>query len=86
VGLAGALTGVDPHLAVEIGAIVESDAIAPLAAFATPDLAPLVEELATEIDKARARAALLTYDDALAFIFDAIDRLIAEHDTPGPAT
>ena len=85
IGLAGSLAGVDRLVAVEIGAIVESDAIAPLAAFATPDLAPLVEEFAAEIDAARARAATLSYDDALAFVFDAIERLIAEHGTPGPS-
>ena len=43
--LAGSLTVVDPLMAVEIGAITESDAIAPLAAFPTPDLASLAEEL-----------------------------------------
>ena len=69
-------------MAVEIGAIIESDAIAPLAAFPTPDLAPLAEEFAAEIDAARIRAAVMSYDDALAFLFDTIDRLIAEHGPP----
>ncbi len=59
--------------------VIESDTIAPVPAFATPDLAPLVEELPDEIDAARVRAATMSYDDAIAFIFDAIDRLIAEH-------
>ena len=81
--LSGALTDVDPLVAVEIGAIVESDAIAPLAVFATPDLAPLVDDLATEIDAARTRAASMSYEDALAFVFDAIDRLIDEQGPPG---
>jgi hypothetical protein len=79
VALAGSLADVDPRVAVEIGAIAESDAIAPLAAFATPALAPLVGQLTAEIDEARVRVATMSYDDALAFIFDAIDRLIAEH-------
>jgi hypothetical protein len=81
--LSGALAGVAPLVAVEIGAIVESDAIASLAPFATPDFAALVEKLATEIDAARTRAASMSYDDALAFVFDAIDRLIAEQGLPG---
>jgi hypothetical protein len=57
--------------------------IAPLAAFPTPDLAPLAQEFAAEIDAAHSRAAGMSYDDALAFAFDTIDRLIAEH---GPST
>ena len=82
-GMAGALATVDPLTAVEISAIVESDAIAPLqTAFTTPDLIPLVEEYAAEIDAARVRAATMSYDDAIAFIFDAIDRLIAQHSPP----
>ena len=66
ISLASGLAGVNPLMAVEIAAIVESDAIAPIAAFASPDLAPLVEELATETEAARARAATMSYDDAIA--------------------
>jgi hypothetical protein len=83
VALAGTLARIDSLLAVEIAAIAESDAIAPVGAFVTPDLAPLVDELATEIDAARNRAATMSYDVALAFVFDAIDRLISVHDPPG---
>ena len=79
ISLASGLAGVNPLMAVEIAAIVESDAIAPIAAFASPDLAPLVEELATETEAARARAATMSYDDAIDVVFGAIDRLIAEH-------
>jgi hypothetical protein len=82
--LAGALAGVEPLVAVEMAAIIESDAIAHIAAvLATPDFAPLVEDLAIEIDAARARAASMSYDDALAFVFDAIERLIDEQGLPG---
>ena len=75
-----ALAGVDPLMAVEISAIVESDAIAPARRIRhVARLAPLVEELPTEIDAARRTPATMSYDDAIAFVFGAIDRLIAEH-------
>jgi class 3 adenylate cyclase len=38
-----------------------------------------------EIDAARARLATMSYDDAVAFVFDAMDRLIAEHGSAGTA-
>ena len=79
-GLAGALAASDPLVAVEISAISESDAIAPAPAFATRDVAPLLEDLATEVDDARRRAATMSYDDAIAFIFGTLDRLTAEHE------
>ena len=55
---------------------------APFAAFATSTLAQLVEDLPAETDAARARAATMSYNDALAFLFHAIDTLIAEHGPP----
>ena len=64
----------------EFAAIAESDAITHHAAFAMPELVPLAEELASEVDAARARAATMTYDDAMTFVYESLDRLIAEHD------
>jgi ATP/maltotriose-dependent transcriptional regulator MalT len=82
IALASVLADMNPRIAVEIAAVVESNAIASIAAFATPELAQLVEELPTEVDTARVRAATMSYDDALAFLFDAIETLIAEHGPP----
>jgi predicted ATPase/class 3 adenylate cyclase len=80
--LAAALVDVNPMIAVEIAAIVESNAIAPVAAFATTTLAQLVEDFPAEVDAARVRAATMSYQDALAFLFHTIDALIAEHGPP----
>ena len=80
--LAGTLVDVNPMIAVDIAAIIESNAIAPFAAFATSTLAQLVEDLPPETDAARARAATMSYHDALAFLFQTIDTLIAEHNPP----
>jgi predicted ATPase len=77
--LGQALSPVEPSVAVVLAAIAESDAITHYAAFAMPGLARFVEERASEVDAARARAATMSYDDAMDVVLAAIDRLIAEH-------
>jgi hypothetical protein len=79
--LAGVVADLNPPLAVQIAVIAESDAIAPIAALTTPHLAPLAEAFPTEVEAARTRATAMSYDDAMAFLFDTIDTLIAEHHT-----
>ena len=79
--LAGVVADLNPPLAVQIAVIAESDAIAPIAALTTPHLAPLAEAFPTEVEAAQTRATAMSYDDAMAFLFDTIDTLIAEHHT-----
>ena len=82
-GLADAIADRDPTLALQLAAIGDSNAIAP---FATSGLiaAPGFEKLASAVSQlgndaletARARARSMSYDDAMTFIFDAIDGLL----------
>ncbi len=79
--LAALLVPIDPLAAADLGALAESDAIAPLAAFGLPDLATLAHERPADIASARARVAKLSPEDATALVFTTIDRLVAEHGT-----
>ena len=82
--LADALAHIDPSAAIQVAAIGESEAIARSPAFASfPALGRLAEERPTEVAAAHARAATMSYDDALEFVFATVDQLIAEH---GPTT
>jgi hypothetical protein len=77
----------EPDTAVVLGAIAEDGVIAPTAVFNTlPALTALAEERAVAVDAARARAASMSYDDATAYVFGTIDRLIAEHGRHESAT
>jgi predicted ATPase len=78
--IAGALASFEPGVAVDFAAIAESDAITRTAAFdAEPALTRLTDEHAADVAAAHGRAAAMSYHDALAFIFDTIDQLIAKH-------
>ena len=92
--LADSVARRDPGLAVELAAISESKAIAPFGAFDAAgynELAGAVNRLGPKaLESARERAASMSYDDAMAFVFEAIERLIVEapnHELrPTPAT
>ena len=85
--LAAALARVDPERALEFAAIAESDAIAAYAAITTfPELVQLAQHQVAEVAAAHARAATMSYDDAIAFVFATIDQLIAEHGPPATAS
>ncbi len=81
--LADSIAGIDPTLALELAAISESGAIAP---FATFDVLTAFERLARTVDElgpdalqaARSRAASMSYDEALEYVVDNIDRLITD--------
>lgn len=81
-GLADSIAGIDPRLALELAAISESGVIFPFAAFDAPGferLANNVHQLGPDaLQAARSRAAAMSYDDAIQYVFDGIDRLIAE--------
>ena len=81
--LGDSIAAIDPTLGLGLAAISESGAIMPFAAFdalaGMKRLANTLDELGPDaLQAARARAAAMTYDDALAYIFDGIDHLIAE--------
>jgi predicted ATPase/class 3 adenylate cyclase len=81
--VANALALIAPDLAIELAAICESDAIAPFAAFTSHrEMARLAEELPSTVATARARAAGMTYEEAIGFFEAEVERLIAEHRTP----
>jgi predicted ATPase/class 3 adenylate cyclase len=74
------LVTIDPIAAIELAMIAESNVLAPFAAFTpTADLTALAEARPADVAAARARAASMSYDDAIACIFGTLDRLIAEH-------
>ena len=76
-----------PERALEFAAIAESDAIAPHAAITTfPELVQLAQHQVAEVAAAHARAATMSYDDAIALVFATIDQLIAEHAPPATAS
>jgi len=84
VTFANRLMATHPELAVELAAIAESDAIVAVEAFTVaPDLAGLAGDHAAAIDAARGRARGMSYDEAVAFVLAALDRLIAEHEAGG---
>jgi hypothetical protein len=80
--LADSIAGIHPTLAIELTAISESGAIAPFPAFDAlgqyERLAATLDELGPDsLDAARARAAGMSYEQALEYVFDAIEQLIA---------
>jgi tetratricopeptide (TPR) repeat protein len=82
-GLADSIAGIDPTLALELAAISESGAIAPFATFdaltAFERLAHTVDELGPDaLHAARSRAASMSYDEALEYVVDNINRLITD--------
>jgi predicted ATPase/class 3 adenylate cyclase/DNA-binding SARP family transcriptional activator len=77
--LADSIAGIDPALALELTAI--AGAIVPYAVFdgiaAYERLAPAVDNLGPDaVEAASALAASLSYDGAMEYVFDGIDRLI----------
>jgi hypothetical protein len=85
--LADSLARIHPSLAIQVAAIAESDAITPSSPFTVyATLGHLAQEHPAEVAAAHARAATMSYEDAIAFVFDAIDRLIAEHRPPATAS
>ena len=82
-GIAEYIAGNDPERALQLAAIAESGAIAANPIFDAPVplewLTRLVDELGPEaVAAARTRATSMSYDDAMGYIFDSIDRVIAE--------
>jgi predicted ATPase/class 3 adenylate cyclase len=82
-GIAEYIAGNDPERAIQLAAIIESDAIAASPIFDAPVplewLTRLVDELGPEqVAAARRRAASMTYDEAIGYVFDSIDRVITE--------
>ena len=88
IGLAAdGLAQIDPVVAIDFAAIAESNAISPVAVFAVrPALARLAAEQPDEVAAARQRAATLSYDNAIAHVFTAIERVIANHRADTTAT
>jgi hypothetical protein len=78
--LADALAPDDASAAIELAALAESDAITAFASFTTqPGLVRLAAGHGDEIAAARSRFEAFGYDDAVAFVADMLERLIAEH-------
>ncbi len=79
-GLAASLVHQYPNTAIEFAALAESDAITHFPAFTTdPVLGRLAESHAAEVAAARNRFEAFGYDDAVGFLADTCERLIAEH-------
>ena len=76
--MADGIVHLDEPLAIELAAIADSDAIARCTPFTTNvSLAQAAQAHPDAVASARTRAATMTYDDALTFVYDAIERLIA---------
>ncbi len=74
------VVSIDPTAAIELAAIAESGVIAPGPTFAVkPALTRLAEERPDDITAARARAAPLSYREAVDRVIERIDVLLAEH-------
>ena len=79
-GWADSVASFDPALAITLGAIAESDAIAAFSTFATmPLLAGFTDRYATEIAAARAEVEVLEYGEAVELLLATFDRVLAEH-------
>ena len=81
--LGDSIATIDPTLALELAAIAESDTIAPFPVFdnlgVSERLAHTIDELGPDaLQAARSSAASMSYDAAVQYVFDAIDRLITE--------
>ena len=82
-GLADAIAHLDPTFALDLAAIADSGIIAPFPAF---DMLQSFEALAAAVDElgpgaveaARSRATTMSYDDAVGYLFDNIERLVTE--------
>jgi predicted ATPase/class 3 adenylate cyclase len=80
--LGNSIAGLDPTLALELAAISESGVIFYFSALDTPGFEQLIDtarELGPDaLQAARTHAASMSYDDALSYVFDKLDHLIAE--------
>jgi hypothetical protein len=90
-GIAEYIAGSDPERALQLAAIIESGAIAANPIFDAPVplewLTRLVDELGPEaVAAARARATSMSYDEAIGYVFDSIDRVITEAERDESAT
>jgi predicted ATPase/class 3 adenylate cyclase len=80
-GGAEALADIDPTFALDLAAIADCGVISKVAVAGFEWFTGLVDELGADaIEAARGRAASMSYDDAVTYIFDNIERLIAEAD------
>jgi predicted ATPase/class 3 adenylate cyclase len=76
------LASIHPEIAVQLAAIAESNAIAPIAVFDMPSLdnlgAAAKQVGPTALDGARSQAVSITYTDAVDFTLNTIDRLLQD--------
>jgi predicted ATPase/class 3 adenylate cyclase len=80
--LAETVAPTHPTTAIDLAAIAESDAIAPIATFTIgPQLLKLGEDHTSAITAARQRAGSMTYDEAIAYTLAAVDQIITGLDT-----
>jgi hypothetical protein len=80
-GAAEVLVDADPSFALGLAAIADCGVISTVPVFEMQYewFTRLVGELGPDaVEAARARAASMSYDDAVAYIFDNVERLIAE--------
>jgi hypothetical protein len=84
--LGNSIAGLDPTLALELAAISESGAIFYFSALDTPGFQQLVDtarELGPDaLQAARSRAARMTYDEAMSYVFENLERLITDSEGP----
>ncbi|HLM19683.1 MAG TPA: hypothetical protein VK549_17805, partial [Acidimicrobiia bacterium] len=74
------LVAVDARIAIELAAIAESGAIAPAPTFTVqPALGRLTDERPDDVATARARAAPLSYREAVDRVLEVLDLVLAEH-------
>jgi predicted ATPase/class 3 adenylate cyclase/DNA-binding SARP family transcriptional activator len=80
--LANSIAGLDPTLALELAIISESGAIFHFSALDTPGFQQLIDtarELGPDaLHAARSRAATMTYDEAMSYVFENLERLITD--------
>ena len=78
--LAGALAEIEPAAAIELAMLCESEVVAPYRAFTlVPRLATLAAARPKELEAARNALRGRDDDEAIAFLFTTIDRLIDKH-------
>ena len=81
--LANSIAELDPTLALELAAISESGAILHVSALDGPGAFEQLFDTARELGPdalhaARSRAATMTYDEAMSYVFENLERLITE--------
>jgi predicted ATPase/class 3 adenylate cyclase/DNA-binding winged helix-turn-helix (wHTH) protein len=81
--IGNSIAGIDPTFALELGAIAESGAILHVSALDNPGgwerLFDTALELGADaVHDARSRAATMTYDEAMSYVFENLERLITE--------